>query len=152
MIHREINDLAEPMRPLVSGLVAKCAEEGITLFVFETLRDANVQAAYCAQGRESLERVNQLRELAGLYKLSEAENTKKITDPPPMGLCTVYKGVGHGNGTAVDVVPVKEGGGLWWNAPMSIWIKIGRIGESLGLVWGGRWRTWDGPHFQMPRK
>lgn len=151
MIHREINDLVEPMRAKVSELVARCAAEGIDLFVYETRRDLDVQAAYCAQGRESLERVNQLRIFAGLYKITEVENKKKITDDPPLGLATVYKGVGHGNGTAVDVVPKREGGGLWWGAPRDVWEKIGKIGEDLGLVWGGRWKSWDGPHFQMPR-
>lgn len=27
--------------------------------------------------------------------------------------------------------------------------KAGKIGESLGLEWGGRWRFKDEPHFQM---
>lgn len=42
------------------------------------------------------------------------------------------------------------------------WLKLGRLGEALGLSWGGRWRTlgtvgrkgsglFDGPHFQLPR-
>jgi hypothetical protein len=152
MIHRDIESLAEPMRKKISELIAACDQAGQSVFVFETLRDENVQAAYCAQGRESLERVNQLRGFAGLSSIGAVQNKQKITDDPPLGLATIYKGVGHGNGTAADIVPQKGNGALWWNAPYEVWEKIGKIGESLGLVWGGRWKSRDYPHFQMPRE
>lgn len=151
MIHRELELLIEPMRELISKLIAACQEHGIEVYVFETRRDDDVQKAYCAQGREPLDVVNALRVRAKLYLLTPAENKMKITDDPPSGLQTVYKGVGHGNGTAADLVPMK-GKDLWWNAPPEIWEKMGEIGEGLGLVWGGRWKMRDLPHFQMPRK
>jgi hypothetical protein len=151
MLHRDLDSLTEPMRKRVSEFIAKCAEEGLTLYVFETKRDDDVQAAYCAQGRQPLEEVNRLRSIAGLYPIGEVQNKQKITDDPPSGFITVYKGVGHGNGTAADLVPLNHDGSLWWNAPKAVWDKMGAIGEGVGLVWGGRWKTWDGPHFQMPR-
>jgi hypothetical protein len=27
--------------------------------------------------------------------------------------------------------------------------EAGKIGESVGLVWGGRWKIPDYPHFQL---
>lgn len=30
------------------------------------------------------------------------------------------------------------------------WYEVGKIGESLGFEWGGRWLHADRPHFQMP--
>lgn len=56
----------------------------------------------------------------------------------------------HGWGLAIDVVPLKNGKPNW-AAPLELWGKIGRIGESCGLEWGGRWKKIkDMPHFQEP--
>jgi len=37
-----------------------------------------------------------------------------------------------------------------WEETDTAWLKIGQIGESLGLVWGGRWKQKDLGHFQLP--
>ena len=32
----------------------------------------------------------------------------------------------------------------------ALWIRVGEIGEGLGLEWGGRWKSFpDKPHFQF---
>jgi peptidoglycan L-alanyl-D-glutamate endopeptidase CwlK len=139
------------MREKISLLIARCEAENHPIAINETLRDMDVQAAYCAQGRKPLEEVNALRKAAGLWLIGEEENRNKITDEPPLGLETVYRSRGHGNGTAADVVPLRNGK-PWWVAPVSVWEEIGKIGEELGLVWGGRWKTRDFPHFQLPRE
>jgi len=54
----------------------------------------------------------------------------------------------HNFGLAVDVVPM-ENGKLNWETNQ--WSLIGRIGESRGLEWGGRWKFLDRPHFQNLR-
>jgi RHS repeat-associated protein len=51
----------------------------------------------------------------------------------------------HNFGLAIDVVPFENGK---INYKTSQWKLIGRIGESRGLEWGGRWRFVDKPHFQ----
>lgn len=49
---------------------------------------------------------------------------------------------------AIDIVPIVNGKMTWKNK--HIWNKIGKIGESLGLTWGGRWkRLYDPGHFEM---
>lgn len=51
----------------------------------------------------------------------------------------------HNYGLAVDVAFLR-GGKVDWNGP---WEEIGRIGERLGMTWGGRWqRLPDRPHFE----
>lgn len=35
-----------------------------------------------------------------------------------------------------------------WNPSGAAWATLGRIGEALGLRWGGRWSTPDKPHFE----
>lgn len=53
----------------------------------------------------------------------------------------------HQYGLAVDVVPMIDSVAQWDNKVL--WRKVGVIGESLGLRWGGRWRhPYDPAHFE----
>lgn len=53
----------------------------------------------------------------------------------------------HQYGLAVDLVPIINGEAQWDDKVL--WKKIGVIGESLGLRWGGRWRSpYDPAHFE----
>lgn len=60
----------------------------------------------------------------------------------------------HQYGLAFDLVPLDAQGRAWWEPPKPIWQTIGRIGESLGLTWGGRFTPTaklpegDRPHFE----
>jgi peptidoglycan L-alanyl-D-glutamate endopeptidase CwlK len=61
----------------------------------------------------------------------------------------------HLTGRAIDVCPYalySQSGPdkLNWDANDPIWQRIGEIGESLGLVWGGRWTKRDMGHLEMP--
>lgn len=60
----------------------------------------------------------------------------------------------HLTGDAIDVCPfdVYQLAGpdkLQWDGKDPVWKRIGLIGESVGLLWGGRWRkTPDMGHFE----
>lgn len=59
----------------------------------------------------------------------------------------------HLVGDAIDVVPwsvwdVDGPDKLLWDSGHPIWQKVGKIGESLGLQWGGRWKQKDMGHFE----
>lgn len=66
----------------------------------------------------------------------------------------------HQDGDAIDVVPFSQyllygDDKLQWDAEDPIWHQIGKIGEALGLRWGGRFRPlnkagigWDPGHFE----
>lgn len=59
----------------------------------------------------------------------------------------------HLTGDAIDICPfevwqVHGADKLLWDADDPVWQEIGRIGERLGLVWGGRWRQKDMGHFE----
>lgn len=48
---------------------------------------------------------------------------------------------------AFDIVPIVQGKAIWSN--QSLWNKLGAIGQSCGLEWGGSWTGFiDQPHFQ----
>lgn len=52
----------------------------------------------------------------------------------------------HNYGVAVDFVFRKEG----YNATQKQWEILGKVGESVGFEWGGRWTKFvDRPHFEM---
>lgn len=53
---------------------------------------------------------------------------------------------------AFDVAPEAYLPLKGWNPKGSLWERMGRLGESLGLTWGGRWRGFvDKAHFQLDR-
>ena len=60
----------------------------------------------------------------------------------------------HLDGLAIDICPylqfnLKGPDKLQWDGNDPVWEKIGKLGESLGLKWGGRWTKRDLGHFQM---
>lgn len=60
----------------------------------------------------------------------------------------------HLTGDAIDIVPFEQYQAhgpdkLLWNANDPIWQRVGQIGESLGLIWGGRWKQKDMGHFEL---
>ena len=56
----------------------------------------------------------------------------------------------HNYGLAFDVLPKDYASMKDWNPTGLHWVTLGKIGESLGLEWGGRWSKPDRPHFQIP--
>lgn len=55
----------------------------------------------------------------------------------------------HQYGLAIDAVPRAYKALPDWNPNGPLWVRIGEIGESFGLEWGGRWSRPDRPHFQL---
>ncbi len=60
----------------------------------------------------------------------------------------------HCSGLAIDICPydlyqLHGPDKLAWNDDEPVWSTLGKIGESIGLTWGGRWTTHpDRGHFQ----
>jgi hypothetical protein len=59
----------------------------------------------------------------------------------------------HQDGLAIDVAPydvyaLHGDNKIDWNGADPIWLKMGQIGEALGLRWGGRWHPADLGHFE----
>jgi len=145
--NRSIDALKPRLAAAVRQFLTRCEDEKCNALIIETDRSQEVQDAYYAQGRRSIEEVNRLREKAGLYLLKERENT----------IVTNAKVSNHTGGNAVDICPEIEGkpGYPWWNAPPGVWENLGRLAESCGLDWcaGGYGQTWgkgwDNPHFEL---
>jgi len=107
--------------------------------ISETKRNLSTQMAYYSRSRMGVEDVKKMYKAAGLYTPSDYEcktaNTWTLDSK-------------HIRGLAIDLVPVKDGK-FWWSAPTNVWERMGKIGESQGLLWGGRWKNKDTPHFEV---
>ena len=111
--------LDSKFRKKVRQLLTKAKKQGIELRVTSAYRDCREQDELYAKGRTA---------------------SGKIVTNARCGQSS------HNYKKAVDVVEFKNGKALWTN---SNWERIGEIGESVGLEWGGRWRSFtDKPHFQ----
>lgn len=117
---RDINHLHPVVRLMCEEHIRLCAKEGINIILTSTLRDDEYQATLYAKGRTSG---------GGI-----------VTNTSVTGA--------HGLGLAYDVVPVVNGVAIWDDHRM--WDIVGRVGKSLGFVWGGDWKSFiDKPHFEM---
>ena len=59
----------------------------------------------------------------------------------------------HLDGDAIDLCPYSSymlhgADKLQWDVADPAWAALGRIGEELGLRWGGRWKQKDMGHFE----
>jgi hypothetical protein len=145
-----LKELTPTTRAKAEAFLDKCHEENVNVFFNETRRDIVTQLVYFLQGRidpldsnkDIVNEYNRLRKKLGFWDISTSDAlNKKIT-------WTLESN--HEYGTAFDVVPLKDGR-AWWSAPIEVWTKIGEIGESVGLKWGGRWegKKQDLPHFEL---
>ncbi len=60
----------------------------------------------------------------------------------------------HLDGDAIDVAPfdvyrLHGTNKLQWSSGDPVWQEIGRVGEAVGLRWGGRWKQKDLGHFEL---
>lgn len=121
---RALSDLHPKVAALAEELKARCAVEGIHIIITATLRDVEYQNELYAQGRTK---------------------PGKIVTNAKGGLSF------HNYGVAFDVVPLKDNMTAMYETSGEfgkVWAKVGTIGESIGLEWGGNWKFKDMPHFQ----
>ena len=119
---RALNDLDYRIKNVVFEFLARCLEAGIPLMIVDTLRTPEEQASNIAKG------------------VSWTPNSKHLPNA-------------DGKSLAIDVCPFETfqlhgPDKLQWNTDDPAWPMIGKIGESLGLRWGGRWAVKDMGHFE----
>ena len=114
-----LNSLEPAFRRKVELFLAKCKAAGMDVRVTSTKRSCAEQTKLYNQGRTT--------------------PGKRVTN----ARCGQSS---HNYGLAVDVVQIKNGKALWTNPN---WSRIGQIGKSVGMEWGGDWKSFkDRPHFQ----
>lgn len=79
---------------------------------------------------------------AAVYAQGRTTPGPIVSDAPPGSSYHNYQ-------LAFDAVPTAYKHLPKWNPTGPLWNKIGSIGKSLGLEWGGDWPKPDQPHFQL---
>lgn len=117
---RDIKELHPIVAAKAKQFLERAKAQGIDLIITSTYRDMESQAELYAKGRTS--------------------PGKKVTNAKP--------GQSYHNWRlAFDVVPIENGKAIWNDT--ALWARIGIIGESCGLEWAGRWKTFkETAHFQ----
>lgn len=107
-------------------LIELCAHVGIRIQVTQGLRTWKEQDRLYAKGRTG----------APIGKKHRVTNAKGGSS---------Y----HNFGLAFDTVVLSSKGKPDWDSSNPAWKRAGQIGKSVGLEWGGSWKTFkDFPHFQ----
>jgi len=108
--------LCPDLRPKAFELFARCAQARIFLVLVETLRDPGRQSELVARGKS--------KRLDSLHLPQPGCLASHALDAAPLL-------------ELVETVRVKA---IQWDTKHPAWIFYGETAESLGLVWGGRWR------------
>lgn len=121
---RDIKKLHPKAQEKARELVAKCAEQGLKITIGECVRTVAEQDALYAKGRTT-----------GGVKVTNAKGS-------------TYSSM-HQWGVAFDFIRA-DGKGSYEDSD-GFFTKVGKIGQSIGLEWGGSFTSIkDKPHFQLP--
>lgn len=121
---RDITLLHPVLQAKIADFQALCKSAGLEVKIGECLRSVEEQEALYAQGR--------------------TKPGAKVTNARG----TSYSSM-HQWGVAFDFFR-NDGKGLYYDND-GFFAKAGQIGKSLGLEWGGDWKSpVDKPHFQLP--
>lgn len=122
MASRLLSDLTPELSKLATLFLAKCRAAGIDVLIYCTYRSPEEQDELYAQGRTKPGKI---------VTNAKAGQSK------------------HNVRKAFDCVPMLNGKPIWDNSD-PVWQKIGEIGESCGLKWAGRWKSFrEFPHFEI---
>jgi hypothetical protein len=120
-IKSNFSGLKPELQSLAQKLIEQAKMQGINLIVTDTLRTKKQQEALYNQGRTT-------------------EGPIVTNAKPGTSL--------HEQGLAFDVAVLDKNGKPSWPNDINLWNLIGKIGLSLGLEWGGNFKSPDYPHFQ----
>ena len=149
---RRLEDLQPRVQNAARDHILKCADQGIELLVYCTLRDAREQARLYWQGRTA-DQVQ--RKIDALTNKGFPDLAVLLEDTGPQeGRKVTFAGPGesfHQYGLAYDCVPLVGGKAEWRTSgeAADLWQIVGESGKSCGLEWAGDWtRFREFPHFQ----
>lgn len=128
---RSLDDLHPTVKDMAEKFLAKCKNENIDILITCTYRDNAMQDSLYARGRTLL--------------WEHGQKVKKVTNA--QGGQSM-----HNYHLAFDMVPLRDGKPVWstTGADLMLYMRVGDIGESLGLEWAGRWVSMkEMAHFQF---
>lgn len=121
---RDITQLHPALQEKLTQLKSECEKQGLKIGISECVRTVEEQNALYAKGRTT--------------------SGSKVTNAKG----TTYSSM-HQWGVAFDFCR-NDGKGSYVDSD-GFFTKVGKIGQSIGLEWGGAWISIkDKPHFQLP--
>lgn len=129
---RNITDLHPRLQAKIAELKEKCSAQGIEIGISECLRTVAEQDALYAKGRTEVGSI--------------------VTNCKGYSYSSMHQwGVAFDFYLKVDVDGDGEIADDAFNNSTGLFEKVGAIGQSIGLEWGGSWKSLkDRPHFQLP--
>ncbi len=157
MASRKIEDLTPQMQLLYAKFKEKMDAAKITFIVTCTARTVKEQQALYAQGRQPIREVNILRRMADLPSITEQENKNKVTwTLASKHLVDLDDGNKENDKSRAFDIVITKNGKATWDVKVNVnqneqpdYLEAGSIGESVGLKWGGRFKSPDYPHFEL---
>ena len=161
MASREIMELQPELQLKYWEFDRKMKSAGIKYIVTCTSRSILEQMALYAQGRMDLKSINRFRAVAGLppFRSNDSGWKRKVTWTLKSKHITNSFDEDFDNdfSAAFDIAIIK-GRKASWDIKVDVnendvpdYLEVGRIAESVGLTWGGRWKTPDYVHIQSKR-
>ena len=141
--YRRLDLLHPDFRPMAERFLAKCVGAGIMVMVVETWRSQEAHEEDVKNGRSWVAK-------------SKHQNIEKGDAVNVLEKGGILYPVVSPASLAIDVAPYEQyqlygADKLQWDGAEPVWQKLGKIGESVGLKWGGRWkRRRDFAHFEAP--
>lgn len=156
MASRSTDDLTWYMQEKFTLFKIEMARMGISFIVTCTARTVQEQMALYAQGRNPLAHVNKMRALAGLPPLRDESDNRKVTwTLNSKHLIDLEDGNPDNNKARAFDIAIMDGKNVSWDLKVDVnrdqipdYRQAGKIGESVGLKWGGRFKSPDMPHFE----
>ena len=129
---RDVKQLHPELQKKVAQLQELCAQNGITIGISECLRTKAEQDALYAKGRTT----------GGSIVTSCKGSTYSSMHQWGVAFDFYLKVDVDGDGKVSDDA---------FNDATGLFEKVGKLGQSIGLEWGGSWKSFkDKPHFQLP--
>jgi peptidoglycan L-alanyl-D-glutamate endopeptidase CwlK len=154
MASRRLEDLVPEVQDMAKEHILRCADAGIELLIYCTLRDAHEQARLYRQSRDKEQIQKKMDQLTAKGFPALARILKEV-GPQKSGPKVTNAGPGesfHQYNKAYDCVPVLQGKPIWGTGGegAAIWDKVGKLGKKCGLEWAGDWTSFrEFPHFQF---
>lgn len=155
MASRKIEDCTPSLQAKIRAFTIAMMKAGIPFMISCTARTVDEQVALYAQGRKPIDDVNRLREIAGLARIPVSQNNIVTWTLNSEHLINLDDGnTKNDQSRAFDIAITRDKKPVW-DVKIDVngdkipdYEEAGKIGESVGLKWGGRFTKPDMPHFQ----
>ncbi len=157
---RDLSELDPELFELYQKFNLKMGEAGLIHVVTCTSRTILEQMALYTMGRLSVGDVNLFRHAADLYPIGIEENKKVTWTLSSKHVTNMFdKDLNNDKARAFDFAILNKRGQAVWDLKVNVneneipdYEEAGKIGESVGLAWGGRFPSPDPPHLELKGK